>query len=143
MDDRVTASAFTDSETTSSRRDTSAETETRPGTWPGASGTSRAAAASVIGASIWDSDNRWLTIHGTNYLVVRDCVGYKSVGHGFFLEDGTEVFYQMSSLYASGHARGARWDDPALGIEWPAEPTVVSDRDRTWPALPLRRGSRA
>jgi hypothetical protein len=48
--------------------------------------------ASVIGASIWDSGNRWLTIHGTNYLVVRDCVGYKSVGHGFFLEDGTEVY---------------------------------------------------
>ena len=46
----------------------------------------------VIGASIWDSGNRWLTIHGTNYLVVRDCVGYKSAGHGFFLEDGTEVF---------------------------------------------------
>jgi hypothetical protein len=48
--------------------------------------------SSVIGASIWDSGNRWLTIHGTNYLVVRDCVGYKSVGHGFFLEDGTETF---------------------------------------------------
>lgn len=46
---------------------------------------------SVIGASIWDSGNRWITIHGTNYLVVRDCVGYQSVGHGFFLEDGTEV----------------------------------------------------
>jgi hypothetical protein len=42
-------------------------------------------------ASIWDSGNRWLTIHGTNYLVVRDCVGYRSIGHGFFLEDGTEV----------------------------------------------------
>ncbi|MEA3211762.1 MAG: hypothetical protein QOE70_4819 [Chthoniobacter sp.] len=48
--------------------------------------------ASVIGASIWDSGNRWITIHGTDYLVVRDCVGYQSVGHGFFLEDGTEVF---------------------------------------------------
>jgi hypothetical protein len=48
--------------------------------------------SSVIGASIWDSGNRWVTIHGTNYLVVRDCVGYKSAGHGFFLEDGTEVF---------------------------------------------------
>jgi hypothetical protein len=48
--------------------------------------------SSVIGASIWDSGNRWLTIHGTNYLVVRDCVGYQSLGHGFFLEDGTEVF---------------------------------------------------
>jgi hypothetical protein len=48
--------------------------------------------SSVVGASIWDSGNRWLTIHGTNYLVVRDCVGYQSAGHGFFLEDGTEVF---------------------------------------------------
>ena len=47
--------------------------------------------SSVVGASIWDSGNRWLTIHGTNSLVVRDCVGYRSVGHGFFLEDGTEV----------------------------------------------------
>jgi hypothetical protein len=46
----------------------------------------------VIGASIWDSHNRWLTIHGTNYLVVRDCVGYRSVGHGFYLEDGTEIY---------------------------------------------------
>jgi hypothetical protein len=48
--------------------------------------------SSVVGASIWDSANRWLTIHGTNYLVVRDCVGYQSIGHGFFLEDGTEVY---------------------------------------------------
>src|SRR5437764_9213006 len=48
--------------------------------------------SSVIGASIWDSGNRWLTIHGTNYLVVRGCVGYQSLGHGFFLEDGTEVY---------------------------------------------------
>jgi hypothetical protein len=47
--------------------------------------------SSVIGASIWDSHNRWLTIHGTDYLVVRDCVGYKSIGHGFFLEDGSET----------------------------------------------------
>jgi hypothetical protein len=48
--------------------------------------------SSVIGASIWDSGNRWITIHGTDYLVVRDCVGYRSAGHGFFLEDGTEVY---------------------------------------------------
>ncbi len=48
--------------------------------------------SSVIGASIHDSHNRWLTIHGTQYLVVRDCVGYGSVGHGFFLEDATETF---------------------------------------------------
>jgi len=44
----------------------------------------------VTGASIWDSDNRWITIHGTDHLLVRDCVGYRSRGHGFFLEDATE-----------------------------------------------------
>jgi hypothetical protein len=48
--------------------------------------------SSVIGVSVWDSGNRWVTVHGTNYLVVRDCVGYQSKGHGFFLEDGTEVY---------------------------------------------------
>lgn len=47
--------------------------------------------SAVIGAAIWDSHNRWLTIHGTEHLVVRDCVGYRSLGHGFFLEDGTET----------------------------------------------------
>jgi hypothetical protein len=46
----------------------------------------------VTGASIWDSHNRWITIHGTDYLLVRDCVGYQSVGHGFFLEDATEQY---------------------------------------------------
>lgn len=44
----------------------------------------------VLGASIWDSHNRWVTIHGTDRLLIRDCVGYQSRGHGFFLEDATE-----------------------------------------------------
>lgn len=47
---------------------------------------------SVVGASIWDSANRFITVHGTNFLVIRDCVGYRSLGHGFFLEDGTEEY---------------------------------------------------
>lgn len=51
--------------------------------------------SSVIGASIWDSHNRWVTIHGTRYMVIRDCIGYQSIGHGFFLEDGTEVFNNL------------------------------------------------
>ncbi len=59
----------------------------------------------VIGASIWDSGNRWLTIHGTNYLVVRDNVGWGSVGHGFFLEDGTEVYNVLDRNLAVGARR--------------------------------------
>jgi hypothetical protein len=63
--------------------------------------------SSVVGASIWDSQNRWLTVHGTQYLVVRDCVGYQSIGHGFFLEDGTEVYnvFDRNLAIAAAHGR--------------------------------------
>jgi hypothetical protein len=60
----------------------------------------------VIGASIWDSKNRWLTIHGTNYLVARDNVGWGSVGHGYFLEDGTEVYNVLDRNLAIGARKG-------------------------------------
>ena len=54
--------------------------------------------------------------------------------HGFLtLEPNTEVFYQMSEFYAPGHARGFRWNDPAIGIEWPGEPAVISERDAEYP----------
>jgi dTDP-4-dehydrorhamnose 3,5-epimerase len=55
-------------------------------------------------------------------------------GHGFLtLEDETEVFYQMSEFYYPDLARGVRWNDPALGIEWPSEAEQISERDRTYP----------
>jgi hypothetical protein len=59
----------------------------------------------VIGASVWDSGNRLLTIHGTNYLVIRDNVGYKSLGHGFYFEDGTEVYNVLDHNLAVGARR--------------------------------------
>lgn len=80
---------------------------------------------------------RWLG------LELRAGVGrsvYLPVGlaHGFLvLEDDTEVEYLISSPYAPDAARGIRWDDPAIGIEWPFAPTVVSDRDRAFPDVDL------
>ncbi len=57
-------------------------------------------------------------------------------GHGLLtLEDQTEVFYQMSELYYPELSRGVRWNDPAFQIEWPATPSVISERDRTYPDL--------
>ncbi len=44
----------------------------------------------VIGNSITNSDNRWITIHDSNGILVKNNVGYISQGHGFFLEDGNE-----------------------------------------------------
>jgi dTDP-4-dehydrorhamnose 3,5-epimerase len=56
--------------------------------------------------------------------------------HGFqTLEDGTEVFYQMSEFYAPKLARGLRYDDPKLGINWPLSVTSISDRDQAWVLL--------
>ncbi|MBA4065101.1 MAG: hypothetical protein C0501_15585 [Isosphaera sp.] len=62
--------------------------------------------SSLVGASVHHSKNRWVTVHGTDYLVVRDCVGYKSTGHGFFLEDGTEVYNVLDRNLACQALRG-------------------------------------
>jgi hypothetical protein len=73
--------------------------------------------SSVIGASIWDSGNRWITIHGTNGLVVRDCVGYRSIGHGFFLEDGTEVDNILDGNLAVQACEGAALPGQVLAFD--------------------------
>lgn len=73
--------------------------------------------SSVVGCSIWNSANRWLTIHGTNYLVVRDNVGYNGIGHGFFLEDGTEVYNVLDRNLAVNAKRGKRLPKQVLGFD--------------------------
>ena len=56
------------------------------------------------------------------------------LAHGFqSLTDDTEVFYQISAPYHPESARGARWNDPAFGIEWPVAERVISDKDRQYP----------
>lgn len=42
------------------------------------------------GNSIWKTRSRCVTIHGTDNLVVTDNVCYDHLGHGYFLEDGSE-----------------------------------------------------
>ena len=60
----------------------------------------------------------------------------KGFAHGFVtLEDDTEVAYLISTPYAPDAARGARWDDPVFGIDWPRAPAVISERDASYPDL--------
>ena len=73
--------------------------------------------SSVVGASIWDSGNRWVTIHGSHYLLIKDCVGYQSVGHGFFLEDGTEVFNVLDRNLAVQAFHGKKLPKQALPFD--------------------------
>jgi dTDP-4-dehydrorhamnose 3,5-epimerase len=57
----------------------------------------------------------------------------KGFAHGFqTLADNTEVFYQISEVYAPEYARGVRWDDPIFKITWPEPVCIISDRDRNY-----------
>ena len=58
----------------------------------------------------------------------------KGFAHGFMtLADATEVAYHISELYSPEHARGMRWSDPLVKIEWPGPVQVISPRDRDYP----------
>lgn len=58
----------------------------------------------------------------------------EGVAHGFLtLEPQTDVLYQIAPMFVAGHGVGVRWDDPAFGIDWPAQPQVISERDATYP----------
>jgi dTDP-4-dehydrorhamnose 3,5-epimerase len=62
------------------------------------------------------------------------------LAHGYLtLEDETEISYQMSAPYHPEAAAGVRWDDPAFGIHWPIDVTVIAERDRSYPDfVPVR-----
>lgn len=58
--------------------------------------------------------------------------------HGFVtLQPDSEVAYKASALYAPETEGGLRWDDPALGINWPlpSSGAIVSDKDAVLPRL--------
>ncbi|MDN3564522.1 dTDP-4-dehydrorhamnose 3,5-epimerase [Paeniroseomonas aquatica] len=56
--------------------------------------------------------------------------------HSFLtLTDDAEVTYLVSSFYAPGAEGGLRYDDPALGIEWPLPVSTISEKDANWPLL--------
>ena len=56
--------------------------------------------------------------------------------HGFqTLSNNSEVFYQMSEFFHPEAARGLRWNDPAIGIEWPMEVLAISEKDKNYPNL--------
>jgi dTDP-4-dehydrorhamnose 3,5-epimerase len=55
-------------------------------------------------------------------------------GHQTLVHD-TTVAYLISEFHVPAAASGIRYDDPALGIDWPASPSILSDKDREWPTL--------
>ena len=84
---------------------------------------------------------QWFGVHlragdGRALHVAEGCA------HGYLaLTDDVEVSYLVTARYAPSAEAGVRWDDPAIGIDWPLQPSLVSSKDRAWPLLTERSPS--
>jgi dTDP-4-dehydrorhamnose 3,5-epimerase len=57
-------------------------------------------------------------------------------GHGFaVLSDVADVAYLLSSVYDPATESGIAWDDPEVGVEWPLDEPLLSERDKAAPRL--------
>jgi len=58
-------------------------------------------------------------------------------GHGFLvLSDTADFLYKTTAYYAPEWDRGVRWDDPAIGIQWPLDGAPqLSAKDQAQPPL--------
>jgi len=76
---------------------------------------------------------QWVAEELTEDSYTMLCVP-EGCAHGFLtLTDDAEVYYLVSASYAPEQERGVRFDDPAFAIDWPLAPTVISDKDGSWP----------
>ena len=77
----------------------------------------------------WES----FTLDDADLRIVWVPVGF---AHGFaVLSEEADVTYKVTSYYDAETEAGFRFDDPEVGIDWPEGELLVSDRDRTAPAL--------
>jgi dTDP-4-dehydrorhamnose 3,5-epimerase len=80
---------------------------------------------------------QWLgeTLSGDNNVQIYVPPGF---AHGFqVLEDATDVMYKCTDYYSgAADQRAILWNDPGIGIRWPLDEAVLSDKDRA--AQPLR-----
>jgi dTDP-4-dehydrorhamnose 3,5-epimerase len=59
-----------------------------------------------------------------------------SFARGFCaLTDNAEVQYKCTGVYNSKAESAIRWNDPAIGIEWPLQDVIISEKDRNAPGL--------
>jgi len=58
----------------------------------------------------------------------------KGFAHGFLvMSDYAEVIYKVDNYYSSDHERGIIWNDKTIGIKWPVDNPIVSEKDRRLP----------
>lgn len=94
----------------------------------------------VLEGEVWDvvvdvraasaTYGRWtaVTLSGENGRQLFIPEGF---AHGFAVLSEEALFsYKCSAYYDPASERTIRWDDPALGIEWPVAKPILSEKDR-------------
>lgn len=99
----------------------------------------------VVAGTVYDVavDVRWASpTFGEHVGVILSAENkrqlYIPVGfaHGFaVLSPSADFLYKVTGYYAPEDERGVLWNDPALGIDWPVEQPVLSDKDAALPPL--------
>ena len=60
--------------------------------------------------------------------------------HGFCtLSDSADFVYKCTDVYAADDDRGILWSDASIGIEWPIDAPLLSEKDGRLPPLSLDR----
>jgi dTDP-4-dehydrorhamnose 3,5-epimerase len=80
--------------------------------------------------------SRLLALSGDEYAAVLIPAG---VAHGILSHTDSLVLVGVTQPYDGTDEFECAWDDPELGIEWPAEPTIISERDRSAGSLAALR----
>lgn len=78
----------------------------------------------ILNCSIWCSFNRWVNIHGTHEINVKNNIGFISYGSGYFIEDGTEqnnTFEHNMAICCLSASKHEYWNP------LPIFPNVTSD----------------
>jgi dTDP-4-dehydrorhamnose reductase/dTDP-4-dehydrorhamnose 3,5-epimerase len=94
---------------------------------------------------VWDvvvdlrkSSSTYLKWYGVelSYKNHRQLLIPRGFAHGFLtLEENSEVQYKVDNFYHSNSDRSIRYDDPDIGIIWPIEVMILSDKDIKAPYL--------
>ncbi len=78
---------------------------------------------------------QWLgfNLSQTNHRMLFIPEGY---GHAFcVLSDVAEVAYKCTDFYAPETAKGLRWNDPDVNVDWPVTEPILSAQDEAHPFL--------
>ena len=72
-------------------------------------------------------------LSGENYRQLWVPPGF---AHGFcVLSESADFLYKCTEFYDADDERGIAWNDPQIGIDWPGDDWIVSERDARNPPL--------